>query len=330
MAIDLSAYAGKKCVVTGGNGFFGRHLYAILREAGARAEAAGPDLDLRDGDDALLAVTGADFVFHLAGHNGGIAYNLERPAEIFRDNTLMALQVLEACRVSRVKKFIGVVASCAYPDPDGYPWDLSGVEDGILAEEHFLGKQGPHPTVACHGYAKRNLHLACQFHAKQYGLNAVCVCPTTLYGPGDSYDSARTKVVGGMVRRFCDAVDAGETSVTCWGTGSALRELLHVRDAARLTALAGLRFDDPKVPLNLASGKEVSVHELAELTAQAAGWQGEIRWDNSRPDGQHRKRLDSWRIRTVLGRQDFVPLPEGLAEACADYRARKAAGEVFA
>ncbi len=323
----------ERVLVTGGNGFLGRHLVRLLRERGQEVIVWSPYYDLTKTEDVdvLLSMDEPTHVYHLAGYNGGIAFNAAQPAKIFYDNTLMALNLLEGCRKHGVKKVLSVVASCAYPAEQ---WvETPSPKDGVsemfemrlnserqTCPEHEFLDSPPHPSVACHGYAKRNLQLASHFYRQQYGLEAVCVCPTTLYGEGDSYDPERTKVVGAMVKRFIDAAKSGEPEVTCWGSGKPLREFLYAPDCARLLADCMGRWDRSDVPLNLGTGQELSVMELAQTVASCAGYSGRIDWDESKPDGQFRKRLDVTRMRAVLGEFEFTPLEVGLLRTIEDYR----------
>ena len=317
-------------LITGAGGFFGQHLYDVLvEEYGCRhvlgIQGVGRErpvlfcqYDLTDPSqvEALFAEYYIDYVFHLAGYNGGIQFNLDFPADIFFRNTLMGLNLLDACRRHGVKKVVSVVASCAYGD-----------RRGTMTEKDFL-RGRPNPSVACHGYAKRNLQLASSFYRSQYGLMAVCACPTTLYGPGDSFHPTRTKVMGGMIKRFVDAVDEGKQEVTCWGTGAALREFIFVRDAARLLVETLLHYEDSDQPLNLGTGQEVSIKQLAETVARCVEFRGTINWDTSKPDGQLRKRLNLTRMKKTLPAINFTPLEQGIRQTAKCYRAMKREGKI--
>ncbi len=307
---------GKRVLVTGASGFLGKHLVGHLRSQEARVLTPPTDLCSPGAAMSMIDNHGPlDCVFHLAGYNGGIEFNRRFPADVFYRNTVMGLNVLEACKAHGVKRVVSVVASCAYGE---FEWVSTGsfgdsyeCHKQIMTEKDFLDGQ-PHDSVACHGYAKRNLQLASKFYREQYGLDAVCVCPTTLYGPGDSLDPQRTKVLGAMVKRFVEATRDNLPSVTCWGSGTPLREFLYVEDAAKLIARSALVYDDSSLPLNLGTGQEHSIENLARATASLAGYTGTIHWDTSKPDGQHRKRLDLTRMQQYL--PDFLPtsLPHGL------------------
>jgi GDP-L-fucose synthase len=324
--LTLNDLQNAKVLVTGGTGFLGRHLCKALEGVGARPLPLGRDCDLTDSRNAD-AIIGQqwDFVFHVAGHNGGILYNQTYPADIFHRNSVMGLNLLEACKKHGVKKVVSIVASCAYPWYD----DRRDCAREILQEDDFLRGE-PHATVACHGYAKRNLQLASAFYRRQYGLNAVCACPTTLYGPGDSFDPARTKVMGAVIKKFVDAHDGGDPEVVCWGTGAAYREFLYVEDAARLLIETLLRYGEPRhgkpaqfdseSPLNLGSGQELSIKQLSETVGRVVDFKGAVRWDTTKSDGQLRKRLDLAKMREVLPEFRYTPLEEGIRKTVDYYR----------
>jgi len=303
-----------KVLVTGGTGFIGKRLCAQLSRMGHEVTGVGSEVDLRNAGVARRFVRWEgpfDLCYHLAGWNGGLALNKSRPWRIFHDNTLMALNALEACRLGGVGKFLGVVASCAYP----------GYRFGELCEKDFFEGR-PHETVECHGMARRALQLACKFARAEHGYRAVCACPTTVFGPGDSLDPVKVKVAGAMALRFVEAARAGLSHVTCWGTGSPKRELIYVDDCVKMLIKAMDVYEDSDVPLNVGTGQELAVREIALLAARAAGYQGEIEWDHSRPDGQLSKRLSLERMRAVLGDCEMTPVGEAMRLTVEDVRAR--------
>lgn len=337
--MTLDELRNSRILVTGATGFLGRHLTSLLTKLECRSvtQTSSFGHDLTDDTDVhrLFNPVGNsnpyEVVFHLGGWNGGLQLNLREPATIFLRNTKMALNLLEACQQTGVKKVVSVVASCAYPeweldcwgDSDTYGDDVyTRVRREKMSEADFLDGP-PHPSVACHGYAKRNLQLASSYFKKQYGLNAVCVCPTTLFGPGDSFDPERTKVMGGMVKRFVDAADEGLDTASVWGSGKPMREFLYAPDAAGLIVESALKYDDSDLPLNLGTGQEFTIRRLAEIVADASGYKGLIEFDASKPDGQFRKRLDLTRMTQFLGPFEPTPFAEGVAATVSYYRGLK-------
>lgn len=332
----------KDVIVTGGNGFLGKHVCNWLRRLGAYPLVIGSnDWDMTQKVDAPAEIKRAfrhcHYAIHLAGFNGGIEFNRKYPADIFFANTVMGLNFLEHCAVFEVPKALMLVASCAYPasQPAGQLCKLHGIKEHpteVLVEDMFLQGES-HDTVACHGYAKRNLQLAARFYNQQYDLNVSCACVTTLYGPGDSFDPERTKFVGGLVKRFVDAADNGDKEVTCWGSGNAKREIIYVDDAARDLLFALLAYENPRVPLNVGYGTELTIRQFAESIAEKAGYKGAIGWDTTKPDGQMRKKLDSKRWTDLLLNYHFkhtpahayypptyTPFADGIAKTIAWYR----------
>ena len=304
----LMDVAGARVVVTGGAGFLGRHVVADLRAAGADVHAPGRgefDLRRRERIDALLLEHRPDAVVHLAAVVGGIGANAAAPGRFFYENAVMGLELLEACRVLDVAKVVVAGTVCAYPKHTSVPFS-----------EDALWRGYPEETNAPYGLAKRMLLVQAQAYREEYGSNFVFLLPTNLYGPGDHDDLETSHVIPAMIRRFATAAAAGDDVVTLWGDGSPTREFLHVRDAARAFRLALERYDDP-APLNIGSGAEVSIRDLATLVDELTGYRGAIEWDTARPNGQPRRRLDVARAREALGFAAEVPLREGLAETVA-------------
>jgi GDP-L-fucose synthase len=302
--------AGATVTVTGGTGFLGRHLAAELEGHGAKVFAlgrAGYDLRRRAEIDRMLADTRPDAVVHLAAVVGGIGANREQPGRFFYENALMGIELLEACRVAGVPKVVVAGTVCAYPKHTPVPFREASLWDGY-----------PEETNAPYGLAKKMLLVQAQAYRDQYGMNAVYLLPVSLYGPGDNFDLHTSHVIPAMVRKFTEARDRGEPRVVLWGDGSPTREFLHVRDAARAFRLALERYDGPE-PVNLGSGEEIAIRELAALVARATGYRGEVLWDTSKPNGQPRRRLATDRARALLGFEAAMALREGIAELVAWY-----------
>jgi GDP-L-fucose synthase len=302
--------AGATVTVTGGTGFLGRHLAAELEGHGAKVFAlgrAGYDLRRRAEIDRMLADTRPDAVVHLAAVVGGIGANREQPGRFFYENALMGIELLEACRVAGVPKVVVAGTVCAYPKHTPVPFQEAALWDGY-----------PEETNAPYGLAKKLLLVQAQAYRDQYGMNAVYLLPVTLYGPHDNFDLHSSHVIPAMVRKFAEARDRGEPRVVLWGDGSPTREFLHVRDAARAFRLALERYDGPE-PVNLGSGEEIAIGNLAALVATATGYRGEVVWDTSKPNGQPRRRLATDRARALLGFEAAVPLRQGIAELVAWY-----------
>jgi GDP-L-fucose synthase len=294
---------GATIVVTGGTGFLGRHVCDELERAGAKVEPVGHaryDLRLRSEIDRMLADTDPDAVVHLAAVVGGIGANRAHPGQFLYENAIIGLELLEACRVAGVAKTVVAGTVCAYPKHTPVPFREEHLWDGY-----------PEETNAPYGLAKKLLLAQCQAYRAEYGMNAIYLLPVNLYGPGDNFDLENSHVIPAIIRKFAKARDAGAPSVTLWGDGSATREFLYVGDAARAFRLALECFDGPD-PINLGSGNEISIKDLAELVAQVIGYLGEIAWDASRPNGQPRRCLDTSRASRLLGFEAEVGLKEGI------------------
>lgn len=300
--------AGARVVVTGGAGFLGRHLVRVLEARGARVIVPRRvEIDLRDVGATVRWVVAAapDYLVHAAATGGGIGFMQAHPAQACTDNLLLNTAAIEAARAAGVRRYVGVSSACAYPGNPPQP----------MREAH-IGDGEPEPTNGPYGYAKRLMLVQGAAVAAEYGLDCAFAVPTNLYGPGDDFSPARSHVVPALLRRFEEARRAGQDEVVCWGTGRATRDLLHVADAAegivRLLEVGG-----GPAPVNLGSGVEHTVAEIAAAVARAVGFEGAIRWDVARPDGMLRKVLDVTRARTRLGWSARIPLDQGLAETVA-------------
>lgn len=305
MEVDKAAV-----VVTGGTGFLGRRVTAELREHGADVLAVGSrDYDLRDRDEIrrMLDDSRPDLVIHLAAVVGGIGANRAEPGRFLYENAVMGLDLIEACRVAGVAKVCVAGTVCAYPKFAALPFREDDIWDGY-----------PEETNAPYGLAKKLLLVQAQAYREQYGMDTIYLLPVNLYGPGDNFDLETSHVIPAMIRKFLDAKDRGSDSVVLWGDGTPTREFLYVDDAARAFRLAVERYDGAE-PVNIGSGDEVSINELASTVAQAVGYEGDIVWDTTKPNGQPRRKLDVSRARERFGFESGISLPEGLRLTVAEY-----------
>jgi GDP-L-fucose synthase len=301
-----------KVVVTGGTGFLGRHVCDELARAGAKVEPVGRaryDLRRRAEIDRMLADIRPDAVVHLAAVVGGIGANRAHPGQFLYENAIMGLELLEACRVAGVAKTVVAGTVCAYPKHTQVPFREEHLWDGY-----------PEETNAPYGLAKKLLLAQCQAYRAEYGMNAIYLLPVNLYGPGDNFDLETSHVIPAMIRKFAEARAAGAPSVTLWGDGSPTREFLFVEDAARAFRLALERYDGAE-PINVGSGDEISIKDLAGLIAEATGYRGGIRWDESKSNGQPRRCLDTSRGSELLAFNAEVGLIEGIARTVAQFGA---------
>ena len=251
--IDLS---GKTVVLTGSEGFFGSHIYRSLLDKGANiVSVPHSKLDLMALQNVIdfFVNVEPDYCIHCAGYNGGIQFNLANPAHILYTNTVMGLNIYEACRITETKKLVSIMSSCAYPD--------TGME--VLNEKDFWNGP-PNSTIKSHGIAKRVLQAAAESYKKQHGLNAVTVCVTNLYGEFDTFNLERTKVVGALIRKVVESKLNDSPFVQCLGTGKPKREFMYVRDAAEAVTQALSKYDDSFETLNIGTGQEITIKDLIE------------------------------------------------------------------
>ncbi|MBI0583775.1 MAG: GDP-L-fucose synthase [Methanomassiliicoccus sp.] len=285
----MSFWSGKRVLVTGGAGFLGSFLVEELIRAGAsRSDITVPrsrETDLRTWENCVRSVRDKDLVIHLAASVGGIGFNQENPATLFYDNAIMGIQLMEAARRGGVAKFVQLGTICAYPKHTPVPF-----------REEDLWNGYPEETNAPYGLAKKMLLVQAQAYRQQYGFNAIYLLPVNLYGPRDNFDPRSSHVIPALIKKFVEARESGAAEVTLWGTGRATREFLYVEDAARGIMLAAERYDGPE-PVNLGAGFEISIMDLALLIRDLTGFEGEILWDTSKPDGQPRRMLDTSRAR---------------------------------
>lgn len=305
--------AGARIVVTGGAGFLGRVVVEKLRARGAR-EVLVPRrsaFDLtREGDvAAMYEAMKPDIVFHLAAEVGGIGANMANPGRYFFANMAMALHLIEEARKRALGKFVQVGTICAYPKMTPVPFREADLWDGY-----------PEETNAPYGIAKKAAMVMLDAYNRQYGLKSTYLLPVNLYGPGDNFDTNTSHVIPALVRKCVEAVDAGAPTIDCWGTGSASREFLYVDDAAEGVIRAAEVLDTPE-PINLGTGREITIRDLVTLVAKLCGFTGEIRWDASKPDGQPRRCLDVSRADALLDWRAHVGFEDGLRKTIEWYRA---------
>ena len=296
-----------RVLVTGGGGFVGSHLVERLEAEGHEVVAARRrDYDLTSMEDAarLFADARPERVFHLAAEVGGIGANRANPGRYWYANLVMGANVLEQSRVHGVGKLVIAGTVCAYPKHTPVPFREESLWDGY-----------PEETNAPYGVAKKAVLVGAQAYREQYGLDAVFLLPANLYGPGDNFDLETSHVIPALVRKMLEGGD----EVVLWGDGSPTREFLYVDDCVEALCLAAERYDGSD-PVNLGSGHEISIRDLANLVAEVIGFAGEIRWDESMPNGQPRRSLDASKARELFGWEARTPLRDGLERTVAWYR----------
>lgn len=309
----MDSLVGKKIVVTGGSGFLGRFVLERLRAHGA-SEIFVPrsrDYNLCDRAEVerLYAEQGPEILIHLAATVGGIAANRRNPGRFFYENMAMGLNVIDAARLyGQLEKLVIVGSTCSYPKHTPTPF-----------HEEELWNGYPEETNAPYGIAKKALLVMAQGYREQYGLPTIYLIPANLYGPGDNFDPESSHVIPALIRKFVHAKQSASASVEVWGTGSASREFLYAEDGAEGIVLATLRYEG-KDPVNLGTGNEIRIKELVDEIRKLVGYESEIVWNTSEPDGQPRRRLDVQKAFEKFGFQALTNLTTGLAKTIEWYQ----------
>ena len=307
----------RKVVVTGGAGFLGSHIVAELRRAGCQDPVVvrSRDFDLTSADavDSLIRNTLPDVLIHAAAVVGGIGANRTRPGDFFYLNAIMGLHILEAARRYGVAKTVVLGTICSYPKFTPVPF-----------REEDLWNGYPEETNAPYGIAKKALLAGCQAYRQQYGMNTIFLMPVNLYGPRDNFDLNSSHVIPALIRKCVEAIEEGRDEIVCWGDGSPSREFLYVEDCAAGIVAATARYDQGE-PVNLGSGREIQIRELARLIAEVTGFRGRILWDGRHPNGQPRRCLDVSRAEREFGFRARTGLQEGLRKTVEWYLANRRA-----
>lgn len=308
-------WSGRRVLVTGGRGFLGAAVMDALARRGADDVVApsSADFDLRDprAVDAMYDELAPDLVIHLAARVGGIGANRERPADLYLENLLMGTYVLDAARRHETPKTVMIGTICSYPKFADVPF----TEDQL-----FTGY--PEESNAPYGLAKLAQLVQAQANREQYGQDVIYLMPTNLYGPRDKFHPAVSHVIPALMKKCVDAHEAGADHIEVWGTGKASREFLYVDDAAEGILAAAERYDGAE-PVNLGADEETPIRDLVGRIVELVGFEGEVRWDDTKPDGQPRRRVDVSRAASAFDFKAQVPLDEGLSRTLDWYRAHR-------
>ncbi|MEN6359484.1 MAG: GDP-L-fucose synthase [Smithella sp.] len=311
----MTFWFGKKILITGGAGFFGARVVNQLLQKGVQKEdiliPRSREIDLRTWENCQNVVKGIDIVIHLAAKVGGIGFNQAYPGQLFYDNAIMGIQMIEAARQENVEKCVVVGTICAYPKYTPVPF-----KEGVLWNGY------PEETNAPYGLAKKMLLVQSQAYRQEYGFNSIYLLPVNLYGPGDNFNPASSHVIPALIKKFVDAKRQGQSFVEVWGTGKASREFLYVDDAARGIILATEKYNKSD-PVNLGAGMEITIRDLVTLIQELTDYDGEIHWDATKPDGQPKRCLDVSRAKQEFGFEAKMPFSEGVKRTIEWYSADK-------
>ncbi|HYA77306.1 MAG TPA: GDP-L-fucose synthase [Verrucomicrobiae bacterium] len=318
----MAFWKGKRILLTGGAGFLGSHLWENLvgQRNVSKNQVTIPrseETDLRMWKNCEKAVKDTDIVIHLAGHVGGIGFNQKYPGTLFYDNIMMGAQLMEAARRAKVEKFVQIGTVCSYPKFTPPPF-----------REEDLWNGYPEETNAPYGIAKKSLLVMAQAYRQQYGMNIIYLLPVNLYGPKDNFNLESSHVIPALIRKFVDATEKGEKEVEVWGTGQASREFLYVEDAAEGIIMATEKYDKAD-PVNLGTGREITIKDLVILIAHLTNFGGQIVWDTSKPDGQPRRCLDTTRAKREFGFESKTSFVSGLQKTIEWYKQTRVRSDKF-
>ena len=309
-------FEDRRIVVTGGAGFLGGYILEGLRKRGCKNILVPKieDYDLVNLEDVMRMYDNMkpDIVIHLAAVVGGIGANREHPGEFFYKNLMMGVQLIEQGRVRDIEKFVAIGTICAYPKFTPVPF-----------KEEELWNGYPEETNAPYGLAKKMLLVQSQAYRAEYGFNSIFLLPVNLYGPGDNFDPSSSHVIPALIKKCVDAIEAGADYIECWGTGKVSREFIYAADAAEGILLATEHYNGAE-PVNIGAGFEITIKDLAEKIAELTGFEGELRWDSSKPDGQPRRCLDTSRAKEYFGFEAKTDFDEGLKATIKWYREQPA------
>jgi GDP-L-fucose synthase len=304
-------FSDKKILLTGGGGFLGKQVYKKLIEKGAKKEnifvPRSKEYDLRDKEICNRLTKNVDIVVHLAGNVGGIGYNREYPGNLFYDNIIMGVNLIEEARKNKVKKFVQVGTICAYPKFTPVPFKEENLWDGY-----------PEETNAPYGLAKKMLLVMLQAYRQQYGFNGIYLLPVNMYGPGDNFQPEKSHVIAALIKKIYDAKKEGKNELIVWGDGSASREFLYVEDGADAVVLATEKYNKPD-PVNIGAGFEITIKDLVNKLVKLMNFKGKIIWDKSKPNGQPRRMLDTSKAKKEFGFVAKTGFEEGLRKTINEY-----------
>lgn len=302
----MDFWKDQRFVVTGGAGFLGQYVTEALQTRGAQDVFVprSADYDLRNHEAILQLLSDAkpDIIIHMAAVVGGIGANRERPAEFLYDNLMMGVQLFHEAYLAGVKKFVTIGTVCAYPKIIPIPFKEDDLWNGY-----------PEETNAPYGLAKKMLLVQGQAYHQQYGFESIFLLPTNLYGPKDNFDPASSHVIPALIKKAVDAKEAGESKIVVWGDGTPTREFLYATDAAEGILLATEHYNNPE-PVNLGSGDEVSIKDLVQMVVEETGFEGDVVWDTTKPNGQPRRKLDTSRAEERFGFKAQTSFRDGLRE----------------